>query len=185
MAELAQARAIGARRTLGVALCAAGTVQAGKEGLRLLEEAAQVLQDSPARLEHARALISLGAGLRRGGHAVAGREPLRRGLEIARSAGARPLAGYAGDELRAAGGRPSASRRVSERVLSPAEDRVVRLAARGLSTPQIAQTLYLARKTVDWHLGNAFRKLGITSRHDLPGALAGWRREDGSPSLTH
>jgi DNA-binding CsgD family transcriptional regulator len=42
-------------------------------------------------------------------------------------------------------------------------------------TPAIARALYLSPKTIEWHLGNAYRKLGIRSRRDLPSALDDFR----------
>ncbi|MGH9095106.1 MAG: helix-turn-helix domain-containing protein, partial [Acidimicrobiales bacterium] len=99
-------------------------------------------------------------------------------LELARSLGAVPLATEAADELRAAGGRRRLPRPSTHsaaltpaEALTPTEARIARLAAQGLSSPQIAQALFVARKTVDWHLGHAFRKLGVTSRHQLAGVL--------------
>jgi hypothetical protein len=44
---------------------------------------------------------------------------------------------------------------------------VVRLAALGHSNVEIARALYLSPRTVGWHLSNAFRKLGLTSRTEL------------------
>ena len=45
------------------------------------------------------------------------------------------------------------------------------MAAEGLSNPQIAQALFLTRRTVEMHLTNAYRKLDISSREELPEAL--------------
>jgi DNA-binding CsgD family transcriptional regulator len=51
--------------------------------------------------------------------------------------------------------------------LTPTELDVVRLAARGLSNPEIAQKLFIARNTVKVHLSHVFSKLGVTSRAEL------------------
>jgi DNA-binding CsgD family transcriptional regulator len=45
------------------------------------------------------------------------------------------------------------------------------MAADGLSNKEIAQGLFVTTKTVEMHLGNAYRKLDVTSRRDLPAAL--------------
>ena len=37
----------------------------------------------------------------------------------------------------------------------------------GRSTQEIAAQLFMSPRTVEWHLGNVFTKLGITSRKDL------------------
>jgi DNA-binding CsgD family transcriptional regulator len=51
--------------------------------------------------------------------------------------------------------------------LTPSERRIVDLAAAGASNPEIAQALFVTVKTVEMHLGNAYRKLGIGSRREL------------------
>ncbi len=45
-------------------------------------------------------------------------------------------------------------------------------AADGASNREIAQSLFVTVKTVETHLGNAYRKLGVSSRAELPDALA-------------
>jgi DNA-binding CsgD family transcriptional regulator len=50
--------------------------------------------------------------------------------------------------------------------------RVAELAAEGLTNREVAQALFVSEKTVETHLGRVYRKLGIKSRHALPGALA-------------
>ena len=50
---------------------------------------------------------------------------------------------------------------------------MARLAADGLSNPEVAQTMFVTRATVETHLGAIFRKLDISSRERLPEALAG------------
>jgi DNA-binding CsgD family transcriptional regulator len=47
------------------------------------------------------------------------------------------------------------------------------MAAAGLSNPEIAQRLFVTRKTVEFHLSQAYRKLDVSSRKELPGVLAG------------
>ena len=52
-------------------------------------------------------------------------------------------------------------------LLTGAEQRVARLAARGLTNRQIAEQLSVTVKGVEWHLSRIYRKLGIASRQDL------------------
>src|SRR5439155_15946960 len=67
--ELELSRRWGAPRTIGISLRVLGLVEGGTVGEQLLREAVDVLEDSAARLEHARALIGLGAALRRSNNA--------------------------------------------------------------------------------------------------------------------
>jgi DNA-binding CsgD family transcriptional regulator len=55
--------------------------------------------------------------------------------------------------------------------LTPSERRIADLAAGGLANAEIAQELFLTVKTVEMHMTNAYRKLGIGGRADLPAAL--------------
>ena len=87
---LREAHAWGTPRAIGMALRAAGLVEGGARGLELLDEAAAVLEPSPARLEYARALTDLGAALRRANRRAAARDPLRRALDLADACGAGP-----------------------------------------------------------------------------------------------
>jgi Bacterial regulatory proteins, luxR family len=48
------------------------------------------------------------------------------------------------------------------------ERRIGGLAAEGRSNGQIAHDLYVTTKTVEWHLANVFRKLGVSTRQQLP-----------------
>jgi ATP/maltotriose-dependent transcriptional regulator MalT len=168
---LEHARRFGAPWALGTTLRAAGTVEQGERGLELLREAVQVLESSLCRLEHAHALLELGAMLRRRNERVAAREPLRAALEMAHRCGARPLVARAEGELGAAGARPRRIALSGVDSLTASERRVAELAARGLSNPEIAQQLFVTRKTVETHLGHIYSKLVIDSRRDLVSAL--------------
>jgi DNA-binding CsgD family transcriptional regulator len=168
---LGEARVWGTARAVGMALRALGLVEGGDPGIELLREAVAQLEGSPARLEHARALADLGAALRRSNHRADARDPLRLALDAADACGARPLADRARQELRAAGGRPRRPRISGAAALTASERRVAAMAADGLSNPEIARALFVTKKTVETHLGNAYRKLDIRSRGQLAGAL--------------
>jgi DNA-binding CsgD family transcriptional regulator len=169
--ELELARRVGLPRPIGVALLASGLIEGGEGGIAMLREAVEALERSPARLEHARGLVELGAARRRANHRLEAREPLREGLELAHRCGARPLEERARDELRAAGARPRRAVRSGVEALTPAQLRVCRMAAEGMSNPEIAQGLFVTRATVESHLHSAYAKLAIGSRSELAGAL--------------
>jgi DNA-binding NarL/FixJ family response regulator len=171
--ELALARTFGTARTIAAALRAAGLLEPGERGLELLEQAVAALDGSPAPVEHARALVDLGAALRRSGRRAAARGPLARGRELALRCGALALTDEAGTELRAAGARPRRLTLTGVDALTTSQRRVAEMAARGLRNPEIAQALFISRKTVEMHLSNAYRTLDISSREQLSHALAG------------
>ncbi len=175
-AELKAARRAGAPRVLGTALSARGVLADGEEGAALLNEAVAVLGVASTPIEEARALLRLGEKMRRDGRQVEARDPLREALSIADAVGARLVAEEAAAELNAAGGRPRRRALAGAASLTPAERRVARLAAAGLTNRAIAERLVVAEKTVQFHLTNAYRKLGAGSREDLAGLLDDERR---------
>jgi tetratricopeptide (TPR) repeat protein len=169
--ELSRARQWGAPVALGRALRLLGMMRRA-EGLDALRDAVDITQHPTARLEHAKALIALGSSLRRMGRRSDAREPLRKGVEIASRRGAEALARHGGTELHAAGGRPRREALSGPESLTPSERRVAGLAADAKSNREIAQALYVTPKTVEVHLTSIYRKLGISARAALPGALA-------------
>jgi DNA-binding CsgD family transcriptional regulator/tetratricopeptide (TPR) repeat protein len=170
--ELELARIWGAPRALGAALRVAGLIEGGQQGLAYLGEAVEVLADSPAKLEHAKARTELGAALRRFNRRTEAREELRRAVELATICGAVPLAARAETELLATGARPRRIALSGVDSLTPSERRVAQMAAEGHTNREVAQTLFVSPKTVEVHLSSVYRKLGIRSRSQLPAALA-------------
>jgi DNA-binding CsgD family transcriptional regulator len=169
--QLELARALALTRALGAATRVAGTVAPRTEGIPLLRQAVELLGDTPARLELARALVELGAALRRDGHRIEARDHLRRGLELAHRAAAAPLAARAREELLAAGGRPRKPIFTGVEALTASELRVARLAAAGRTNREIAESLFVTQRTVETHLRHAFQKLDIARREELPPEL--------------
>ena len=167
--EVRRARAFGGRRALGAALRALGVVS---EDVALLREAVQVLDGSAAQLERARAHASLGSALRRDGALEEAREALRMAVDLAHRSGASALEELALAELRATGARPRRPLSTGAGSLTPSERRIAELAAGGRQNREIAETLFVTTATVEYHLRNAYRKLGITSRTQLAEALA-------------
>lgn len=170
--ELEVVRSYGVPRAIGRALRVSAAVEDGDCAIGLLREAADVLADSEAGLEHAHALSDLGAALRRSGARRDARDHLDRALALARRCGATALAQRSYDELRAAGGRPSTMPTIGAGALTPSELRVCRLAVEGRTNKEIAAALVVSLRTVETHLTRAYQKLGIASRDALAAALA-------------
>ena len=74
-------------------------------------------------------------------------------------------------DLGAGGGRAPRLELTGVEALTPAERRVCELAAGDRTNRDIAQQLFVTEKTVELHLTNAYRKLGIRSRFQLASAL--------------
>lgn len=140
--------------------------------LESLEEAAAVFARASANLERAGALADLGGALRREGKRVRSREVLREALDLARDCDARLLAASLREELAASGARLRREAYSGVAALTPSERRVADLAGDGMSNPEIAQALFVTTKTVEFHLANTYRKLGIRSRKGIAGAMS-------------
>jgi DNA-binding CsgD family transcriptional regulator len=162
------ARRFGAPRPLGLALRAKGMVGGSVD---VLHDAVNVLATTPSRLEHARALVDLGAALRRGNSRAEAKCHLEAGMHGAHGCGAAALVAKAREELVAAGARPRRPAAGGRAALTPSELRVVQLAADGLGNREIAHALFVTTKTVETHLGAAYRKLGVSRRAELADAL--------------
>jgi len=101
-----------------------------------------------------------------------GREQLCVAVQMLENIGMEAYVGRARRELRAAGGTACQAAITAAVQLTAQEAQIARLAAGGLSDPEIASRLFLSPRTVQYHLGEVFTKLGITSRDQLSRALA-------------
>jgi len=165
------ARAWGTPRVIGQAQRGLGLVAGGSDGLDILRESVRTLEGSPARLEHARSLVELGAALRQRGTRSEATEALRGGLDLAHRCGARPLETRAAEELRAAGAEPRTSVLSAVDTLTAGERRIAEMATEGLTNREIAEALFVTIKTVEKHLTQVFQKLDIASRKELDLAI--------------
>jgi DNA-binding CsgD family transcriptional regulator len=170
--EVEMARVVGGARAEGAALRALGLVEGGKEGMARLRESVVVLRAAEVPLELARSLADLGAALRRDNRRSEARVELRDAADLAQRCGAEALEERIMEEMRIAGAKPRRRAISGADSLTPGEQRVARAAAGGASNREIAQELFVSLRTVEMHLTNAYRKLGITSRGELVDAIA-------------
>jgi DNA-binding CsgD family transcriptional regulator len=143
------------------------------QAIPLLEEGCTQFAASHARLELARSLAELGAHRRAAGDRRAARAILRDAHDAAHACHAIALCERARAELLLAGGRPRPPAGAGAGALTPAERRVVELAAQGATNREIARRLYLSPKTIEMHLRSAYRKLDVPGRGGLVAALHG------------
>jgi DNA-binding CsgD family transcriptional regulator/tetratricopeptide (TPR) repeat protein len=170
--QLADAIRFGAPFAIGRALRTMALIEPARPSIDLLRDSVDALHRSTARPEQALSQIELGTALQRQGHTEEARRLLREGFELASLCGAMPLADRAQAELVSGGSRPVKPSLGGPESLTTSERRVAELAAQGMTNREIAQTLYVTAKTVEVHLTNTYRKLGIPSRFGLRNALA-------------
>ena len=138
----------------------------------LYREAIDRLTRTRLRPELARAHLLYGEWLRREGQRIEAREQLRTAHDMFAAIGMEAFAERARRELIATG--ETVRKRGTETVntLTAQEALIARLARDGLTNPEIGTRLFLSARTVQYHLRKIFTKLGITSRGELPAALA-------------
>jgi DNA-binding CsgD family transcriptional regulator len=159
LTESRSARAVGAR-------CRALLADDGDAGEAF--EAALELHDADANeFERARTQLAYGERLRRLRRPRLARAQLHPALETFELLGARPWEERARAELRASGERLRSRKPAAHEQLTPQELQVSLGAAEGLTNKEIGARLFLSPKTVEFHLGRAYRKLDVRSRAEL------------------
>jgi DNA-binding CsgD family transcriptional regulator len=137
------------------------------------EESRSLFASVGFAFEEARTDLYLGETLRRKRRRGEAREPLTRALAAFERLGARPWADRARAGLRAAGAATAQRAAGPLTVLSEREHQVVLAAAKGRTNREIAAELFLSPRTVELHLGSAYRKLGVRRRSELASLLDG------------
>ena len=125
--------------------------------------------------DRARTQLALGMRRRRARRRAEARTMLRSALDYFEAAGADPWAEQARAELRASGEAPLHHADGSLRSLTPQELQVALNVATGATNREAAASLFLSEKTVEFHLSNAYRKLGLRSRSELIRRVEGLR----------
>jgi DNA-binding CsgD family transcriptional regulator len=137
------------------------------------EQAARFHALIPRPFEQGRTELLYGEHLRRAGQRRKARQHLRLALELFSQTGAVLWRERAETELRASGETLRRAEATPLGRLTPQELQIARFVATGSSTKAVAAQLFLSPRTVDAHLRNIFRKLGITSRAQLVGLHLG------------
>ncbi|XVU29087.1 AAA family ATPase [Actinoplanes sp. CA-054009] len=155
----------------GMQALADGLAGADEQSFRV---AIEELSAPETALEAHRARLLFGEWLRRAGRRAEARLHLGTAYEAFTEMGAEGFAERACRELAACGGttlvRTVADPRTTEK-LTPQESAIATLAVQGRTNVEIAGSMFLSPRTVEWHLRKIYAKLGIASRRELTSAL--------------
>jgi DNA-binding CsgD family transcriptional regulator/tetratricopeptide (TPR) repeat protein len=132
-----------------------------------MTEALRLHSISDMPFERARTELMIGQRVRRHNQPAKARPPLTSALAIFDRLGAPDWASRARSELQATGIRIPQSEAPGLATLTPQELQVALAVARGHSNREVAGLLFLSTKTVEFHLSNVYRKLGINRRTRL------------------
>ena len=157
---------------LGILARSRAVVSEGEAANRLYQEAVERFGRTQRRPDLARAHLLYGEWLRREGRRADARAQLRPAHDLFTAIGMEAFAERARRELQATGEKVRKRTVETRDELTPQEWQIARLAADGLSNPEIGARLFLSPRTVAWHLRKVFLKLGIRSRRELAGALS-------------
>jgi DNA-binding CsgD family transcriptional regulator len=126
------------------------------------------LHDAAGRpFGQARTQLAYGEFLRRNRRRVDARPHLRAALQVFTELRAEPWAERARQELRASGETARKRDVTTTGNLTPQERQTALLVRSGLGNRDIAARLFLSPRTVEYHLSNAYQKLGVRSRGEL------------------
>jgi DNA-binding CsgD family transcriptional regulator len=164
-------QAAGTEWALGIEARSRALVNDGAIAEDLCREAIARLARCRLALELARAHLLYGEWLRRARRRRDARAQLRRAHEMFTDMRATAFADRAARELQATG--ETARKRTAGTTddLTPHEARIARMARDGASNQEIANQLFVSRKTIEYHLHKVFIKLGISTREHLDRVL--------------
>ena len=164
---VSRADASGTQWALGMAARSRALVSTGPSAEEHYREAIERLGDCRMVTHLARAHLVHGEWLRREGRRQDAREALRTAHRLLSGMGAEAFAERAARELRATGEHPRRRGAQPTDALTAHELQIARLVATGMTSREVAAQLFLSPRTVEAHLRNIFRKLGVTSRRQL------------------
>jgi DNA-binding CsgD family transcriptional regulator len=127
---------------------------------------------TPSAFERARTHLCYGERLRRAGRRVDARRELRAAFAAFNRLGAVPWAERARAELAATGETARRSDPTPAERLTPQELQVAVAVGKGRTNREVAAALFLSPKTIEYHLGNVYRKLDVRTRAQLTHRLA-------------
>lgn len=162
-----RANASGTEWALGVAARSRALTSAGVQAEELYREAIERLQNCRMNAFLARTHLVFGEWLRRESRRSEARDELRTAHALLSGMGAEPFAARAARELRATGERARKRTSQPSDALTAQELTIARLVATGATSREVGEQLFLSPRTIEAHLRNIFRKLGITSRRQL------------------
>jgi len=163
----ARARASGTPWALGLAAYTQALMSRGQSAEDHYRAAIEHLERSRMRSYLARSHLVYGEWLRREGRRQDARDQLRTAHRLLSDMGIEAFAARAARELRATGEHPRARTAQPTDDLTAQELHVARLVATGATSREVGAQLFLSPRTIEAHLRNIFRKLGITSRREL------------------
>jgi DNA-binding CsgD family transcriptional regulator len=151
----------------GIELGCEAMLAAGADADAGYRSAIESLTVAGTGCDTARMRLLYGQWLRRQGRRLDARTELRQAHQAFVAMGAEAFAGRAATELLATGERALRRADGPPDELTAQETRIAGMVADGMTTKEAAASLFLSPRTVDAHLRNIFRKLGIQSRREL------------------
>ncbi|WP_328531379.1 AAA family ATPase [Nocardioides sp. NBC_00368] len=168
---IAATQTSGTEWALGVEATSRALLSKGPLAEDLYREGIERLSRTDVRVGLARTHLLYGEWLHREDRRRDARAQLGKAYELLTQFGAEAFAERARRELKATGATIRRRSAVSRTDLTAQEEQIARLAADGLTNPEIGARLFLSPHTIDWHLRKVYSKLGISSRREIVTAL--------------